>query len=80
MTDTVPANRKAMQPRLFKVGTFYRTSDGPLCVSRIQAYTVYYNPKWEGCLEIDVEATSGSEAKKIARHMRYDHEIALARD
>ena len=33
---------------------------------RFNAYTRIYNPEWEGCNLVDVEAANGNEAKKLA--------------
>lgn len=49
--------------KIFQVGVF--TIKGPRKRKYI-AYTKYYNPFWEGCRVINVEAKNGTEAKKKA--------------
>lgn len=63
--------------RTIRVGTFYSPGD-KLIASHIRAYTVYYDPEWEGCIVYDVEAESGKEAKAIAVQMRLRDEQAKA--
>lgn len=45
----------------FKVGVF----PGPT-KTRFNAYTLWYNPAWDGCCEHTVRAKNGTEAKKLA--------------
>lgn len=47
----------------FKVGVFPRDSKR---VRRYTAYTVWYNPQWDGCCEHIVFAGNGTEAKAAA--------------
>lgn len=35
-------------------------------VWKFHAYTLWYNPAWDGCNIIHVEARNGTEAKKLA--------------
>jgi len=57
----------------FKVGTFAWRSGRRLVVT---AYTGFYNPAWPDCIEYEIGATSGYEAKKIASKLRREHEKA----
>jgi hypothetical protein len=47
----------------FKVGVFPRNGKR---TRRYTAYTVWYNPQWNGCCEHLVIAANGSEAKAAA--------------
>jgi hypothetical protein len=49
------------------VGTFY---DG----RRFSAYTTWYNPQWPGCIEYEIDAMNGTEAKKLAIKLRREKE------
>lgn len=49
--------------RMIKVGVFPFSETKP---HRFNAYTLTYNPQWEGCCEHTVEAKNGTEAKKLA--------------
>lgn len=49
--------------KIFKIGVF--TEKGPR-KRKYRAYTTYYNPSWEGCRVVNVEAKNGTEAKKKA--------------
>ena len=51
---------------LFKVGLFRRK--GAKGVKYI-AYTVWYDPDWNGCEVFEVEAPNGTQAKKRAIEM-----------
>ena len=60
----------------FRVGTFYHPiANKPPTKSRIDAYTLWYDPSWKGCVEFEVEAASGTLAKKEAISMRLVQEI-----
>jgi hypothetical protein len=59
--------------KTFRIGTF---AEGP-AISKISAYTQWYNPTWPGCIEYDIEAANGNEAKRIARRKRHAHEQEL---
>ena len=48
----------------FKVGVFMKK--GKRVKYIYWAYTIWFNPEWEGCREMEVEARTGAEAKKIA--------------
>jgi hypothetical protein len=58
----------------FTVGTFYDPIE-PLLKSRVSAYTCWYSNSWPGCVEFEVEAASGVEAKKLAKDLRLEHEL-----
>ena len=51
------------KPQTFTVGVFRHPGAKKM---KYMAYTTWYNSQWEGCTEVEVEATSGSEAKKKA--------------
>jgi hypothetical protein len=55
--------------KTFRVGTF--VAEGSV---RVHAYTTWYNRGWSGCIEYDVEAANGTEAKKVATKLRRAHE------
>lgn len=56
---------------IIRVATYYTPKPGkPPKLSHISAYTRWYNPNWQGCVEYDVEAKRGTEAKLIARERR----------
>jgi len=61
------------EKKTIRVATFYDEED-TLCKSHIQAYTGFWSPSWDGCIEYLVEAKSGKEAKKIAIQRRLDAE------
>lgn len=55
--------------RWYKGGTFvHERGEGrtPL----VTAYTRYYRMDWPGCVEYEIEAASGEEAKRIAIRLR----------
>jgi hypothetical protein len=54
-----------------KVGVF-TDADG----RHPRAYTLWYNPEWDGCCEHIVRASSGAEAKKLAIR---DHRASCVR-
>ena len=58
--------------RIRRVYTFYETRENR--VPRVSAYTLWADPSWVGCKVYDVEADSGTEAKKIAIKMRKEDE------
>lgn len=60
----------------FRIGTFYEPRMGPPLISWVSAYSRWYAASWDGCIEYDIEAESGAEAKKIARAKRLEHEKA----
>ena len=62
---------------IFKVATFYTPRMGQPMKSHISAYTLWYNPAWEGCVEYEVDALTGSEAKKLAIGLRLQRERAV---
>jgi hypothetical protein len=49
--------------KTFRVGTFMHGK-------RVHCYTLWYSPEWDGCIEYDVEAETGAEAKKKAAALR----------
>ncbi len=54
-----------MKPmRKFKVGVFVRPGINKKFL--YTAYTLTYNPDWKDCIEVEVEAKNGTEAKKKA--------------
>lgn len=53
-----------------KVATFFHGDAEDPKISKVMAYTSWYNPSWEGCVVYDVEAKNGTEAKRVAREMR----------
>lgn len=69
-----------MTKRTYKVGTFYEPHPRGPVKSRIRACTVWYNTEWKGCVEYEVEAGSGAEAKAIAIEMRLSLEQSLWRE
>lgn len=48
-------------PRLYRVAVFYDTSP-----RRWSAYTLWYNPAWEGCCIHAVFGQTGNAAKALA--------------
>jgi hypothetical protein len=47
----------------FRVGVFTeQRARGP----SYRAYTTWFNPAWEGCRVFEVDATNGTEAKRMA--------------
>lgn len=54
--------------RKFKVGTFVKDR-GPNRTPQFEAYIESYNPEMNGCLELELYATSDAEAKKIAKRI-----------
>ena len=42
---------------------------------RLQAYTLWYNETWPGCIVYEVEAVNGTAAKKAATMLRYQAEL-----
>lgn len=62
--------------RSYKIGTFYHPKKGfPPTRSRVSTYTLWYNPKWDGCIEYAVSAENSAEARKLAIDQRLRHEI-----
>jgi hypothetical protein len=61
--------------RPYSVATFCSREGGRK--PKFSAYTLWYNPEWDGCVMIDVMASSGAEAKRKAiaerRKMEADH-------
>ena len=57
--------------KVIRVGTFAVPGS-----KQIACYTTWYNPAWEGCVEFDVEAVNGNEAKKKAVVLRRAHDAA----
>jgi hypothetical protein len=53
-----------------KVATFFHGDPADPKISKVTAYTSWYNPAWSGCVTYDVEAKNGTEAKRKAREMR----------
>lgn len=47
----------------FAIGVFTSMGKNKL---RYRAYSTYYNPNWEGCRVIEIDAPNGTEAKKKA--------------
>ncbi len=62
----------------FRVGTFYHGGD-PSKLKSYMAYMLAYDPAWSGCVEFDIEALSGKEAKRYAVLKRQAIEIEKAR-
>lgn len=68
---SIDATKPGEDGRVFRVGTFaWQGKRGP----RVNTYTRYYNRDWDGCVEFDVLASSGVEAKKAARLARLEME------
>ena len=62
----------------FKVATFYNAKPGkPPTASKINAYTLWYNPAWPGCIVYEVDAANGADAKRQAVRRRLGHEFGL---
>jgi hypothetical protein len=63
--------------RLIRVASFYHPGEhgGAPKLSHIRAYTQWYNSTWEGCIEYDIPAANGNEAKRRAREKRLAMEI-----
>lgn len=55
----------------FKVATFCEPGR-----RYVVCYTLWYNPAWPRCIEYEVDAENGAEAKKKARALRKAHEIS----
>lgn len=52
---------------LIKVGVFtHYSANKKRRLPRVHAYTIWFNPSWEGCCMHEVDACNGTEAKKIA--------------
>ena len=61
--------------KIYKVGTFWVPQESrKLVKSRISTYTLWYSREWPGCVEYDIKAESGTEAKRIAQQMRFEFE------
>ena len=62
----------------YRIGTFYHPDPfgKPPVKSRITAYSGWYSNRWSDCIEYDVEADSGAEARKKAVQLRLAHERA----
>ena len=62
----------------YRVGTFCEAGKrrGPPKASWINAYTLTFNEAWPGCIVYEVEASDGTEAKRIATKLRLEHERA----
>ena len=58
--------------KMFKVATFFNPEHRSGC--KITAYLRDYNAAWDGCIEYDVEARNGRDAKMLARTARFEHE------
>jgi hypothetical protein len=61
---------KAPKLRTYRVGTFYYDD----VIGKVLCYLRVYRPGSPGCVEFDVQATSGTEAKKIAHKKRRELE------
>lgn len=61
--DDEAGDPRLPRKKLITVGVFPFGEDRP---HRFNAYTLWYNPEWQGCCEHNVEAINGSEAKKLA--------------
>jgi hypothetical protein len=59
--------------KTYRVGTFCHW--GARRTPRVMAYTLWYNPQWASCIEYDIEAPSGTEAKKQAIAKRKAFEL-----
>lgn len=53
--------------RIYRVGTFYRQGKRK---GTAHCYTTWYHPSWDGCIEYNVKANSGAEAKRLAKLAR----------
>jgi hypothetical protein len=60
------------EKKAFEVATFCDKKETR--ISKVNAYTGYYNPCWDGYKMFVVEAVSDSEAKKIAKKLRLEWE------
>lgn len=71
------------EPRMFKVGVFEHRREGfkangePYRV-RLEAYTVWYSPSWDGCCQHEVTARNGTEAKANAMTAHRDQCMSKA--
>lgn len=57
--------------KMFRVGTFFHNEGRR---SFVTAYLRDYNPGWTGCVEYDIQAHSGKEAKRLASQWRRERE------
>ena len=58
----------------YRVGTFWHPHLGKR--GRASAYTMWFSEAWPSCIIMEIEATSGAEAKKIAIKRRTEMERA----
>lgn len=61
----------------FLVGTFYNDRRSLEAqrkakprLSDVSGYLRYYNPEWDGCIEYKINASTGAQAKRLAREAR----------
>ena len=66
--DLINASEPGKTRGRYRVGTFPNGGRQPI------AYLRWYSPKWEGCIEYDVVASSGAAAKKAAIRARAERE------
>lgn len=77
LTPKAAAERAAgLRPlRTIHVATYWHPRKNRPCrVSQVHCYTRDYNPQWDGYVGFDVEAASGTEAKRVAARLRVEHE------
>ena len=61
--------------RVIHVATYWHPrKNRPCCASQVRCYTRDYNSQWDDYVGFDVEAFTGTEAKKIAARLRVEHE------
>jgi hypothetical protein len=60
--------------RKYVFGTFSDRTGADAIISRIRAYSGGYQPTWDGCVVIEVEADSPKEANRLARQRRLEIE------
>lgn len=53
--------------KTFTVATFWHVEGGK---GRASAYTTWYSRAWPGCVMMEIEATSGREAVRLAKARR----------
>lgn len=62
--------------KLYTVGTFYDGRDPSLAKS-YTAYLMWYNPSWDGCVQVTIDAKNGTQAKRLAVKWRMAAELAM---
>lgn len=56
--------------RMYEVATFTHYGGKGPRVSKVDCYTLWFNPEWPGCIIYKVEAENGRKAKQAAARMR----------